>query len=277
MRRVRSHGVDLRSGPPALCFPVRCPMHIDLSRIHALLLPLALLGGTSVPVARPATPGPPPRIIFEVGERLTFDAKVNSFNAGKATVSVEGIEMVRGIPTFHTIFDIRGRVLFKKFANHYESWFDTTNIVSLRHSQKTDDVDKKYEFFPDKKMYIKNGDGIENPSVSMPIDECSFLYYLRSLPLEVGKTYTVDRYYHADKNPIVVTVLRKEHIKVPAGEFDAIVLKPVIKSNGLFSEKSDAEVWLADDPFHTLLRLKSGLSLGTLYLELKEIERPTSP
>lgn len=255
-------------------------MMLDSMRLRAMLLPLLVAGGASVPVASshaPATPAPRVRITFQIGEKLIFNAKVNSLNAGKATISVEGIELVRGIPTFHTIFDIRGRVLFKRFANHYESWFDTTNLISLRASQKTDDIDKKYEFFPDKKIYIKNGDGIENASVSMPIDESSFIYYLRSLPLEVGKTYTVDRYYHAEKNPIVVTVLRKERISVPAGEFDAIVLKPVIKSNGLFSVKSNAEVWLALDSAHTLLKLKSGLPLGTLYLELKEIERPTTP
>jgi hypothetical protein len=256
-------------------------MQVQLAPFRALLFPFLILGGAAVParVSRPAiaSTGLPSHLPFEVGERLTYNAKVSSLNAGKATISVEGIESVRGIPTFHTIFDIHGRVLFKRFDNHYESWFDTTNMVSLRASQKTDDVDKKYEFFPERKIYIKNGDGIENPSVSMPIDESSFIYYLRSLPLEVGKTYTVDRYYHADKNPIVVTVLRREHIKVPAGEFDAIVLKPVIKSNGLFSVKSDAEVWLAADPSHTLLKLKSGLPLGTLYLELKQIERPTSP
>ena len=250
-------------------------MHFEFSRHRAILLPLLLVGGAHLPAAKPSVPAP--RLPFVVGERLTYNAKVSSFNAGKATISVEGVEMVRGVPTFHTIFDVRGRVLFKRFENHYESWFDTTNLVSLRLSQKTEDVDKKYEFFPDKKIYIRNGDGIENPSVSMPLDECSFLYYLRSLPLEIGKTYTVDRYYHAEKNPIVVTVLRKEHISVPAGEFDAIVLKPVIKSNGLFSEKGDAEVWLASDPSHTLLKLKSKLPLGTLYLELKQIERPTSP
>ena len=111
----------------------------------------------------------------------------------------------------------------------------------------------------------------------MPLDESSFIYYLRSLPLEVGKVYRVDRYYHAEKNPIVVTVVRREHVTVPAGEFDAYVLKPVIQSNGLFSVKSDAEVWLATDQSHTLLKLKSKLPLGTLYLELKEIERPTTP
>ena len=56
---------------------------------------------------------------------------------------------------------------------------------------------------------------------------------------------TVERYYHAEKNPIVISVVRRERIKVPAGEFDTFVLKPVIKSNGLFSVKSDAEVWVA--------------------------------
>jgi len=234
-------------------------------------------GGASlanrVPTGEPA----PTAVTFQVGEKLIFNLKVSALNAGKAVISVEGIEMVRGIPTFHTIFDIRGRVLFKRFANHYESWFDTTNIIALRLRQTTDEGDKAYEFYPERKVYTKNNDGIEHPSVAMPLDESSFIYYLRSLPLEVGRTFTVNRYYHAEKNPIVVTVLRKEHITVPAGDFDAFVLKPVIQSNGLFSVKGDAEVWLAADPSHTLLRLKSKLPLGTLYLELKEIERPTSP
>ncbi|HET9777575.1 MAG TPA: DUF3108 domain-containing protein [Gemmatimonadaceae bacterium] len=238
-----------------------------VARIATLTLP-AILG---VGAVRPAAENPTP---FRVGERFTYDAKINAIHAGSATVSVEGLETVRGVPTYHTIFDVRGRVLFKKFANHYESWFDTTNIVTMRHIQKTDDVDKTYEFYPSKKIYIKNGDGVENPSVSMPIDESSFLYFLRSLPLEVGKHYTVPRYYHAMKNPIEIQVDRREHVKVPAGEFDAWVLKPVIKSNGLFSPKSDAEVWLADDQAHTLVKLRSRLTLGTLYLELRTIEEP---
>ena len=241
-------------------------MLIQLLRLSALAVPLM--------VATPRPSSEPLRTPFQVGEKFTYDAKVNAIKAGNATISIEGFETVRGVATFHTIFDVRGRVLFKKFANHYESWFDTTSLVTMRHIQKTDEVDKTYEFYPAKKIYVKNADGIENPSVSMPLDESSFLYYLRSVPLEVGKTYTVDRYYHAAKNPIVITVLRRERVKVPAGEFDAFVVKPVIKSNGLFSVKSDAEVWLANDRVHTLLKLRSKLPLGKLYLELRSIEQP---
>jgi hypothetical protein len=241
-------------------------MLVRALRLTALALPILFA---------PRTPSASSdRLPFQVGERLTYDAKVNSINAGKAYLSVEGLETVRGVGTLHTIFDVKGRVLFKKFANHYESWFDTTSLVTMRHIQKTDDVDKRYEFYPERKIYIKNNDGIENPSVSMPLDEASFLFYLRTVPLEVGKTITVERYYHAAKNPIQITVVRRERVKVPAGEFDAYVLKPVIKSNGLFSVKSDAEVWLADDRAHTLLKLRSKLPLGTLYLELRTIEQP---
>ena len=59
---------------------------------------------------------------------------------------------------------------------------------------------------------------------------------------------------------------------MPAGEYDAIVVQPVIKSKGLFSENGQAEVWFADDSSRTLLRLKSKLPVGTLYLELKKVE-----
>jgi hypothetical protein len=211
---------------------------------------------------------------FHVGERMTYQAKVNFLNAGTATMSVEDIEPIRGRQAYHTVFDVRGRVLLFHVNDHYESWFDTASLVSLRHVQHIDETkntaDRTYDFYPEKKIYVRNG--VENPSVADPLDEGSFIYFMRSVPLEVGKTYEFNRYYHIDRNPVVITVERKEHIKVPAGEFDAIVVKPVIKSKGLFSENGDAEVWFSDDSTRTVLRLRSKLPFGTLYLELKQAE-----
>jgi hypothetical protein len=40
----------------------------------------------------------------------------------------------------------------------------------------------------------------------------------------------------------------------------------------LFGESGEAEVWLANDSTRTLIKLKSKLPVGTLYLELKGIE-----
>jgi hypothetical protein len=64
-------------------------------------------------------------------------------------------------------------------------------------------------------------------------------------------------------------VLRKERIRVPAGTFNAIVIQPVIKTKGIFSENGHAEIWLSDDDRHVMLQLKSRLSFGSLNLFLK--------
>ncbi|MEO7086301.1 MAG: DUF3108 domain-containing protein [Gemmatimonadaceae bacterium] len=211
---------------------------------------------------------------FHVGERLTYQAKVNFLNAGTATMSVEDIEPYRGHTTYHTIFDVKGRILLFHVNDHYESWFDTSSMISIHHVQHIDETrnsaDRTYDFYPERKVYVRNG--VENPSVSEPLDEGSFIYFIRSIPLDVGKTYEFNRYYHPDRNPVVIKVGRREHITVPAGEFDAIVIQPIIKSKGLFSENGQAEVWFSDDSARTLLRLKSKLPFGTLSLELTHAE-----
>lgn len=241
---------------------------VSLSPITA---PPAVHGGT----ARPVAPAKAMRMPFAVGEHLTYQAKLNFLNAGTATMAVEGIDTVRGHHAYHTVFDLKGGLLFFKIRNHYESWFDTTTFNSLRliqNSQEGGKTDNRtYEFYPARQVYIKNGDE-EKPSVPDPLDESSFLYFMRTVPLTVGKTYSFDRYYHPDRNPVIIKVERREHISVPAGEFDAIVVKPIIKSRGLFSEGGEAEVWFSDDSTHKILQLKSKLSFGTLYLQLKSID-----
>src|SRR5512143_1599512 len=240
-----------------------------------LFLALTSLIGASgatlreTPARAPETPAP-----FHIGERLTYPARANFVKAGTATMGIEGLVNIGGHSTDHSVFAVRGRVLFFHVDDHYESWFDPATLISYHHVQHIDEsryqADRVYDFYPERRVYVRNG--VENPSVDKPLDEGSFIYFMRSVPLEVGKTYTFNRYYHLDRNPVVITVERREHIKVPAGEFDAIVLKPTIKSKGLFSENGQAEVWLADDSSRTLLRLKSKLPVGTLYLELKQAE-----
>lgn len=248
-------------------------------RALLLLALTSLIGASSAPVPETPAHGPETPVPFQVGERLTYQARVNFINAGTASMGIEGIEDVRGHSTYHSVFDVRGRVLFFHVDDHYESWFDPATLISYHHVQHIDEsryhADRVYDFYPERRVYVRNG--VENPSVDKPLDEGSFIYFMRSVPLEVGRTYTFNRYYHLDRNPVVITVERREHIKVPAGEFDAIVLKPTIKSKGLFSEKGQAEVWLADDSSRTLLRLKSKLPVGTLYLELKQAEYASAP
>jgi hypothetical protein len=213
---------------------------------------------------------------FVVGEKLTYNAKVNFLHVGTGVMSVVGIDTIRGHTTFHTAFDVHGRMLFYSVNDHYESWFDTTTMASLRYKQNIDEGsyerERDFEMYPERQTFSENGKP-EEPGVALPLDDGSFIYFVRTLPLDLGQSYEFNRYFRPDRNPVKLTVLRKERIKVPAGEFDAVVVRPAIKSKGIFSDNSNAEIWFSDDSLRLMLRMKSGLPFGTLQLELKDIDR----
>jgi hypothetical protein len=213
---------------------------------------------------------------FLVGEKLTYNAKVNFLHVGTGVMRVVGIDTIRGHTTFHTAFDVHGRMLFYSVNDHYESWFDTTTMASLRYKQNIDEGsyerERDFEMYPERQTFSENGKP-EEPGVALPLDDGSFIYFVRTLSLDVGQSYEFNRYFRPDRNPVKLTVLRKERIKVPAGEFNAVVVRPAIKSKGIFSDNSNAEIWFSDDSLRLMLRMKSGLPFGTLQLELKDIDR----
>ena len=205
--------------------------------------------------------------------------KYGFLGVGNAVLEVLGIQNVRGTPTVHTTFSVKGGVKLYRVNDRYESWFDPRTFSTLRAVHDIDqgsyERERRFEIFPERQVFVEN-DKPEQPSVGEPLDEGSFIFFLRSMPLEIGKTYELTRYFRPDRNPVRVTVVRKERVKVPAGQFDAIVVRPTIKTSGIFGEGGRAEVWFSDDSTRTLVQLKSQLKFGSLNLYLKN-RRPGSP
>src|SRR4029453_97003 len=109
-----------------------------------------------------------------------------------------------------------------------------------------------------------------------PLDDVSMIYFARSLPLKVGDTYTIPRYFKADANPVVLRVVRLETVKVPAGTYNTVVVRPTIKTSGLFGEGGQAELFFSDDERHVLVQLRSKVKVvGSLSLHLKSYTPPT--
>jgi hypothetical protein len=210
---------------------------------------------------------------FKAGEKLTYDVKFGSLKVGTGSMEVRGVEKVRGEPAYHTVFRVKGGTAFFKVDDQFESWFSAESLSSLRFYKDQEEGFKErtvqYDIFPDRGSYDElTDDKGELPSVTNPLDDGSFLYFIRTVPLELGQTYTFNRYFKPDRNPVTVKVLRKERISVPAGTFDAIVVQPIIKSKGIFSEGGQAEVWLSDDDRRIVLQMKSQLKIGSLNLYL---------
>src|SRR5690348_15450888 len=210
---------------------------------------------------------------FAPGEVLTYNVHFGSLKVGTGTMEVRGIENVRGRPAYHTIFRAQGGVPLFKVDDRFESWFSTDDLSSLRFYKDQDEGFKereaRYDIFPERAAFddLTDNEG-EQKSVSNPLDDGSFLYFIRTVPLTVGESYTFERYFKPDRNPVTIHVLRKEKVTVPAGTFDAVVVQPVIKTKGIFSEGGHAEIWLSDDDRRMVLQMKSQLKFGSLNLYL---------
>ena len=253
-------------------------------RIRSGLIVLTLLLGAALPLfgqnaaSAPGTGDSAPEIAkvpFGVGESLTYKVKFGPLDVGEAEMRVIGIETVSGHSTYRIQFSIKGGTFFYKIDDKQESWLDIALLASRRYIQNLHQGDyerfRQYEFDLEKRVYHRN-DGETGSIPEYALDEASFIYYVRSVPLEVGETYQWDRYYRFDRNPVVLHVLRRERVKVPAGEFDTIVVRPIIKTRGIYSEGGEAEVFFTDDERRLPVQLRSKFKLGSLYLELTDFE-----
>ncbi len=230
---------------------------------------LAILTGIGPAVAPPAADHP-----FGVGEKLVYDVRFGPLKVGTSTMEVREISYIRGRAAYKTYFSVQGGTFFYKVDNVLQSWIDTETLSSLRFVQRLDEGSRErerhFEIYPDRQVYVEvTRSPTEHPSVSNPLDDGSFLYFIRTIPLEVGRSYEFNRYFRPDRNPVKIRVVRRERIVVPAGTFNAIVLRPTIKAKGVFAEGGEAELWLSDDDRRMVLQLRSKLPFGSLNLFLR--------
>ena len=229
----------------------------------------------------PAVPGPPPKplVTFPVGERMTYTAKYGLFTVGTATMEVVGIDTVRRSETVHIRFRITGGALWYHLDQTIESWIGRYDFKSRRFASIQDERDvhreRRYEIYPDSGFYREEGRDTTFATVLEPLDDAAFLYWIRTVPLEVGKRYEYARYFRPDRNPVILEVLGRERVSLAGKKWRAIVVRPRIpQGRGIFAEKSETRIWLSDDERRMVLAIQSNFSFGQVTLKLKDFFVP---
>jgi hypothetical protein len=231
-------------------------------------------------VASPVAPvvGRAP-VPYRVGEELTYKARFGAIPAGTARMRVDGVELVRGRQAYHVVFTLDGGIPFFRVHDRYDSWIDVQTLSSLRHTQQISEGRYKrtttYEIYPEREKY-QQGDSM-HASVSNPLDDGSFIYAVRTAGIRVGETRSDDRYFRPDRNPVILTGLRREAVEVEAGVFPTTVVRPTIKTSGIFSEHGEAQVWFSEDAHRYPVLLKSKFARFSLTLELTSVVPGESP
>ena len=217
---------------------------------------------------------------FAVGEELVYRATFGGIPAGSARMRVDGIEIVRGRPAYHVVFSVDGGIPLFRVHDRFESWIDVETLASVRHRQQISEGRYKrttsYEIYPERAEYQKHGDSVR-ASVSNPLDDGSFIYAVRAAGVQVGETRRDNRYFRPDRNPVVLTGVRSETVEVGAGKFATTVVRPTIRTSGIFSEDGQAQVWFTDDDRRYPVQVKAKFAKFSLTLTLQSIERGVNP
>lgn len=240
------------------------------------------------PAIDPSVVAPVP---FGPGEDLRYDVSVGILGGGKGRMQVVGLDTIRGFPTYHVKLHMEGGVLFGAFSlkDTLQSWIDVQSLTARRFRQEQKETGyeryRQFEFYPEEKRFekirLEEPGSYEGAEVDeegtlptfLPLDDISFVYFVRTLPLEVGETYEFDRYFEEDGNPVVLKVLRKETVEVPAGRFETVVVRPIIKAGGLFGEGGEAEIYISDDDRRLVVQMKSKLPVvATLTMKLTAVQ-----
>lgn len=259
---------------------------IALAVLLAATVPADSQSAAGVPVTAERPDPPIAAVPFGPGERLGYKVRLGIFGTvGEGSMEVVGVDTIHGRPTYHLRFDLKGKVLFAEVDDRLQSWLDVSHLVARRFEQDQKEVKFKrhriFDFFPEERRYERlDREGGGELATDEPLDDVSFLYFVRTIPLEVGQTYTYNRYFRESGNPVVLHVLRKETVKVPAGTFETIVVQPIIQTSGLFRDGGRAEVYFTDDERRLLVQMKSSVPvIGSLSLHLTSIEegQPVTP
>lgn len=99
-------------------------------------------------------------------------------------------------------------------------------------------------------------------------DVLSAFYFIRTQRLKVGDSFDLAAVSGKKKYNLKVLCHGREKIKVPAGEFQTLIVEPVLKGDGLFKAKGKLTIWVTDDEFHTPVKMQSKIPVGSIKAEL---------
>jgi hypothetical protein len=234
----------------------------------------ALLACTNAALAQTELP-------FVAGERLHYRVSVSRLGTiGEGMMSVDGPVDVRGTQTLVLRSEMKAQVAFLKSDERAESWIDPTRMAVLRY-QKTGKGsmargDVNIEVFPNEGRWEDGRGKVGELPTDAPLDELSFIYYLRTLPLESDTVENVVKHYDPNRNPISIRVIGRETVRTKAGTFPTIVVEMKVKDPKRYGDgEGTIRINLSDDVYRYPVRIESHVPVfGSTVLTLDAFSCP---
>ena len=219
---------------------------------------------------------------FPVGQTYVYGAEWRVFNAGIATLRMEKagqenriVATANAAGTISLLYHVQDRL---------ESFFSPSDFCShntSRHIEEgfrrvesniTFDYQRGKALLDHKNIKKKESKHEEHDIPGCVTDMLSSVYYVASLPLLPGKTYSFPINDGGATLTVLAHVEEREQVKTPAGTFKTIRVQPETAS-GALRDKGKIWVWYSDDAARIPVQMRARMSWGTLTFSLLRVDK----
>jgi hypothetical protein len=224
---------------------------------------------------------PTPASALSVPERLVYGVNWSGIKAGTAVHEVTAkdgelrlVYTVHSSKWFTPILSIDDRMESVLFRPGETALSGVPKLYRENiHEGKTHNV-KEAQFDP-ARLQVHTKDFLNKTEKSDPIsaktfDSLSLIYFIRSSELVPGKLILVEMYDCKRLWTAEVQVVKREEISTPRGRFKTLMVKALLKFEGVMARNGNMTVWLTDDDRRIPVRITNQLKVGELTATLVE-------
>ncbi|HKD83574.1 MAG TPA: DUF3108 domain-containing protein [Terriglobales bacterium] len=220
---------------------------------------------------------------FPYGQTLHYEGEWRFWTAGVATVRIEQSGSQNHIAA---TADSTGVVsLLYRVQDRFNSYFDGKSLCSSKLIKHTEEGSHKrettitYEYargkavLDERNLKDNQQKRVENDIPNCVTDVLSGIFYVSSLPLQIGATYTFPLNDGSKTVTVQAHVEGKEQIKTTAGTFQTLRVGPEGDSGALLKNKGRIWIWYTDDDKHLPVQMRAKLFWGTVTVYLTSITK----
>lgn len=212
---------------------------------------------------------------FPIPERLEFEVSYSGIPAGRAVQEVKQVgdeiqivSTAKSADWLNLFFPVDDRIESVLISGAPPNYIGVPRLYRERISEGWTRFQKE-AVFDRQKLEVTTKDFLKNNETTGKItkrtyDTLSSFFYFRSVPLQVGTSYFIDIFDCKKLWNTEVQVLRREEIVTPLGKFKTVVIKPILKFEGIFARTGDMFIWLTDDDRRIPVQMKSKVRIGSI-------------
>ena len=182
---------------------------------------------------------------------------------------------VRGVSTYELHFDFSARVGPFTVSQKSTSWLDPERMAAMRFEKRERHLltrrDESVDLFPEERRWRTSAGETGSSPTSAPLDELSFIYFVRTLSLTAETTLRLDRHFDLDRSPTIVRVLEREQVSTPAGTFNTVVVEMRVRDPQHYKGEGTIRFSISEDGCRLPVRIESNIpDAGNVVLTLAD-------